>query len=81
VLKTDVAYIHANFSFVAVYKKLENTANFLSVTLRELNEIQDKLHKINGSEADIPKQQFRSCLSKNYGSKAVCDISCALEKT
>jgi hypothetical protein len=55
VLKTDVAYIHANFSSVAVYKKLEVTANFLFVTL----------HKISGSEADTPKQKFRSCLSKN----------------
>jgi hypothetical protein len=69
VLKTDVAYIPANLSSVAVYKKMEKTANFLSATLREINDIQDKLHKIKGLEADAPKQ------------KVVCEISCVLEKT
>jgi hypothetical protein len=56
-----VTYIHANFNFVAIYKKLDKTANFFSVTLREIKDIRDTLHEIDGSEADAQKQKFRSC--------------------
>lgn len=60
-----MTYIHANFNFVAIYKKLDKTANFFSVTLREIKDIRDTLHEIDGSEADAQKQKFRSCWNKN----------------
>jgi hypothetical protein len=40
VLKTDLAYIHANFSFLSQFiTKLEKTTNFLSETIKEINDI------------------------------------------
>jgi hypothetical protein len=46
VLKTDLAYIRANFSFLPQsLTKLEMTTNLLSETIKEINDIQDKLKK------------------------------------
>jgi prefoldin subunit 5 len=46
VLKTDLAYIRANFSFLSQsITKLEMTTNFLSETIKEINGIQDKQEK------------------------------------
>jgi hypothetical protein len=66
VLKTDLACIHENFSFLSQsITKLEITANLL----KEIN-IQDKLKKVNGWKADAVKQKFHSCIRKNKGSCA-----------
>jgi hypothetical protein len=79
VLETDLAYIHANFSFLSQsITKLEKTIN-LSETIKEINDIQEKLNKINGSKVDALKQKFRSCFSKNRRFKVMCEISCVLE--
>jgi predicted transcriptional regulator len=51
----------------------------LSEKIKEVNDIQDKLNKINGPEAEQVRQIFRSCLSKNKGFKGMCKISCILE--
>jgi hypothetical protein len=53
--------------------------NLLSETIKEINDIEDKLKKINGSKADALKQKFRPCIRKNEGFKVMCDISCVLE--
>jgi hypothetical protein len=46
VLRTDLAYIRANFSFLSQsVTKLEMTTNLLSETVKEINDIQDKLKK------------------------------------
>jgi hypothetical protein len=46
VLETDLAYIYANFSFLLQsIRKLEMTRNLLSETVKEINDIQDKLEK------------------------------------
>jgi hypothetical protein len=46
VLRTDLAYIRANFSFLSQsVTKLEMTTNSLSETVKEINDIQDKLKK------------------------------------
>jgi hypothetical protein len=46
VLRTDLAYIHANFSFLLQpLTKLEMT-NLLSETIKEINDIEDKLKKL-----------------------------------
>jgi hypothetical protein len=46
VLKTDLAYIRANFSFLSQsITKFEMTTNLLSKTVKEINYIQDKLKK------------------------------------
>jgi lipopolysaccharide biosynthesis protein len=46
VIKTDLAYIRANFSFLSQsITKLEMTTNLLSKTVKEINYIQDKLKK------------------------------------
>jgi hypothetical protein len=55
------------------------TRNLLSETIKEINDIEDKLNKINNSKADAVKQKFRSCIRKNKGFKVMCDISCVLE--
>jgi hypothetical protein len=45
-LRTDLAYIHANFSFLSQsITKLEMTTNLLSETVKEINDIEDKLKK------------------------------------
>jgi hypothetical protein len=50
VLKTDLAYIHANLSFLSqTIIKLEKATNLLLETIKEINDIQDELKKINGS--------------------------------
>jgi hypothetical protein len=46
VLKSDLAYIHANFSFLSQYiRKLDKTTILLSETIKEINDIQDKQNK------------------------------------
>jgi prefoldin subunit 5 len=46
VLKTDLAYIRENFSFLSQsITKLEMTTNLLSETIKEIDDIQDKLKK------------------------------------
>jgi alpha-D-ribose 1-methylphosphonate 5-triphosphate diphosphatase PhnM len=59
VLKTDLAYIHANFSFQSQSTmKLEKTTNLFSETIKEINNIQDKVNKTTGLKADVVKQKF-----------------------
>jgi hypothetical protein len=58
-LKTDLAYIHANLSFLSPFvTTLAKTTNLLSETITEIKELQDKLYKINGSEADAVKENL-----------------------
>jgi prefoldin subunit 5 len=46
VLKTGLAYIVANFSYLSQsITKLEMSTNLLSETIKEINDIQDKLKK------------------------------------
>jgi hypothetical protein len=79
-LKTDLAYIRANFSFLfQSITKLQMTTNLLSETIKEIKDIEDKLKKISDSKADAVKQKFRSCIRNNKGFKVTCDISCVLE--
>jgi uncharacterized protein YacL (UPF0231 family) len=56
------------------------TTNLFSETIKEINDIEDKLKKINGSKADAVKQKFRSRIRKNKGFKVICDTSCVLER-
>jgi hypothetical protein len=80
VLKTDLAYVHANFSFLLQsITKLEKTTNLLTDTIKEINNIQDKLNEINSSNADAVKQKFHTYFSKNKWFKVMCEISCELE--
>jgi hypothetical protein len=66
VLRTDLAYIRENFSFLSQsVTKLEITKNLLSETIKEINDIQDKHKNINGSKTDAVKPKFRSCIRKN----------------
>jgi hypothetical protein len=65
VLKNDLAYIHADFSFVLLSTaKLEKATNLLSEATKEIEGIEHKLNKINGSKTYALKQKFRSCFSK-----------------
>jgi hypothetical protein len=75
VLKTGLAYIHANLFSIAVYNKVGRDHKLLSDTIKEISDIRDKLNKINRSEADA----VRLCFSKNEGFKVLCEISCILE--
>jgi hypothetical protein len=46
VLRTDLAYISANFSFLSQsITTLEMTTNLLSETMKKINDIEDKLKK------------------------------------
>jgi hypothetical protein len=73
VLKTDWAYIHANFSLLfQSTTKLENTINLLSDIMKEMKGVQDKLNKINGSEDDAVKQKLCPRFSKNKRFKVIC---------
>jgi hypothetical protein len=79
-LKTDLAYIHANFSFLSQsITKLERATNLLSETITEVNDIHDNLKKTNSSNVDAVKQKSHSCFSKNKGFKVMYKISCVLE--
>jgi hypothetical protein len=79
VLKTDLAYIHANFSFLSQpVTKLEKATNLLSQTIREINDVQDKLNKTNGSTVNAGNK-IGSCFSKNKGFKIMYEFSCVLE--
>jgi hypothetical protein len=61
-LKTDLAYIHENFSSRSQYiTKLETTTNLLSETIREMNDIQDGTNNVNGSGTDAVKQKLPAC--------------------
>jgi hypothetical protein len=48
----------------------------LPETIKETDNIQDKLNTINGSEVDAIEQNFGSCFVINKGLKVMCDISC-----
>jgi hypothetical protein len=77
VLKTDLVYIHANFSFLLqCITKWEKTTNLLSETIKEINYFQDKLNKISGSNTDAVKQKSHSCFSKNKWFKVMWDFVC-----
>jgi hypothetical protein len=41
-------------------------------TIKEIIDIQEKLNKINESEADVVKQEFRSRLGKHEGFDVKC---------
>jgi hypothetical protein len=52
------------------YRSLRQIQKKLQIFLSEINDIndvQDGLNKINGSEADAVKQKFASWFSKNKG--------------
>jgi hypothetical protein len=51
----------------------------VSETIKETNDYQDKLNKINGSKADTVKQKLHSYFSNIEGFKVMCQISCILE--
>jgi hypothetical protein len=71
-----MAYIHANLIFLLQSTaKLEKTANLLSKTITEFNDIQDKLNKINCSAADAVNKNS-TYPSKNKGFEIVYEISC-----
>jgi hypothetical protein len=53
---------------------LEEATNLFSEAIKEINIIQDKLNKINGSEADAVEQKFRSYFSKSKGFKIMCQV-------
>jgi hypothetical protein len=77
--KTDLVYIHANFSFLSQHIiKLEKTKNLLSETIIAVSDIQEELNKIKVLEYDAVKQIFYSYFSKDKGFKFMCDISCIL---
>jgi hypothetical protein len=79
VLKTDLTYIHANFSFLSKpITKLEKTTN-LSETIKEINDMQERPSKITSSKADVVIQKFCSCFTKNKGFEIMCNISCVLQ--
>jgi hypothetical protein len=78
VLKTNLAYIHANFSFLSqTITKPEKNINLLSEIIKETN---DKLNKIKSMEADVVKQKFHSCFSKNKEFKVMCKFACIIKK-
>jgi hypothetical protein len=60
--------------------QLENTINLLSETIKEINNIKDKLNNIAGSETDAVKQHFRLCCRENEGCKFIYEISSVLEE-
>jgi hypothetical protein len=64
VLETDVAYIPANFSFAAVYNKVERTAKVLPVTLREIKTFKKNFTK---STARQLMQRKKSSASVSVG--------------
>jgi chromosome segregation ATPase len=77
-IKTNLAYIHANFSFLSqTITKLKKNTNLLSETIKEIN---DKLNKIKSLEDDAVKQKFNSCCSKNKEFKVMCKISCVINR-
>jgi hypothetical protein len=55
------------------------STNLLSETIKDIDDIEDKLKKINVSRAYALKQKFHLCIRKNKGFKVVCNISCVLE--
>jgi hypothetical protein len=47
VIITALSYIHVN-----IRTKLENTTDLLSITIKEIKELQNTFNRINGSKAD-----------------------------
>jgi hypothetical protein len=80
VLKSDLAYIHANFSFLSLsITELGKTTNLLSETIKGIISIQEKLIKINSSKSDAVKWEIHLCFCKNKGFKVMWNISCIIE--
>jgi hypothetical protein len=78
VLKTELAYIHENFSSLSQsITEIISTKNLLALKRKKsVSDIQDEL---NGSEGDVIKQKFISYFNKNEGFKVMCEISCLSE--
>jgi hypothetical protein len=71
VLKTDLAYIRANLSFLSQYiTNLEMTTNLLPETIKDINDNQDALKKINGSKADAGNKNSTHVLERIKGLKS-----------
>jgi hypothetical protein len=68
-LETDLAYIHTNFYFLSSGTKMEQKTHLLSEVIKEINNTHDKLNRNSDSEADVMKQKFRTCSSRNKESK------------
>jgi hypothetical protein len=79
VLKTDLAYIHANFSSLSQsVTEFIRTKNVLAETrMKSVSDIQNEL---NGSDDDVIKQKFNSYFNKNEGFKITCKIPCLLKE-
>jgi hypothetical protein len=65
----DLAYIHANFSFLSqsLITKSEVNINLLSETAKEISDIQGQMDKISGLEVGAVKQKFCSCFIQKKG--------------
>ena len=75
-LKTDLAFLSANFCFLSdIITKLEKSKQLLlAESLKEIDNIENKLNEICGSKAKIIKQKFLLCLNKNKGLQVICKI-------
>jgi hypothetical protein len=59
VLKIDLAYVHANLSFVIQSRiKFKMTTTLLSKAIKDINDMQDKLGKNSGLKTDRKQQHF-----------------------
>ena len=74
-LKTDLVFISANFCFLSdIITKLEKSKLLLTESLKEIDNIENKLNEICGSKANIIKQKFLLCLNKNKGLQVIRKI-------
>jgi hypothetical protein len=73
-LKTGLACIHTNIIFVAICNKVTKHGKFVVRKKKEINDVQNEVDKIKGSETDAIKQKLFLVLSKVKGLK-----SCVLE--
>jgi hypothetical protein len=65
-LKSDLAYIHAKFSFQSQsITRSEKNTNLSSERAKQINDIQEKLNKFKRPKNYAIKQKFRRCFGKN----------------
>lgn len=79
-LRNELAYISANLSFLCdSIKKLEQTTNLLTESVKEISEVETKINSLTGSKIECVKTKLKSVFEKNNGFEVLKTVAQVIE--